>query len=129
MALHKLAALALLTQAIFQHEDSPGWREENKANQLFSEAELAKGGKEIATGQGQVSQAARAGRVKHTRGAAPSLPLGSRLTALLTALLHHPAPLAMRSLDSSGASTPGHAVTFANVLLFPTHRDCLIGSA
>lgn len=128
-ALHTLAALALLTQAIFQHEDNPGWREENKANQPFPGAELAKGGKEIVIGQGQVSQAAWASRHKRTWGTAPSLLLGCWLAVLLTALLHHPAPLVERSPGSSGASTPGHAVTFASVLLFPTHRHCLIGSA
>lgn len=36
---------------------------------------------------------------------------------------------ALRSLGSSGASIPGHAVTFAGILLFPTHGRCLIGSA
>lgn len=58
--------LALLTRALFQHEHSPGWREEMKANQLFPRAELVKGGKAIATEQGQVSQAAWASRDKCT---------------------------------------------------------------
>lgn len=75
---------------------SPQWREENKANQMFPRAELAKDGKEIAIGQGQVSQAAwPAGmsRDKHARGAAhPSLLPRSLLAVLPTVPLPHPLP-------------------------------------
>lgn len=71
-------------------------------------------------GQGQVSQAAWSSRDKrHEELLPPSHKAPGPLAS----------PLAMWSSGSLGASTPGHAVTFASVILFLTHRRCPIGSA